>query len=575
MSLVIGHRSSVIKSLCHYVIAHCSLNKLPIISSCMVLDFCIFISYIYTFNVLKPPQMKKFILFFTRCLVFLCLPASLHSQELFTKVFYDPNANTWAYAIDRTVDTNFILCGEYNLMPSVIKLDPQGTILWSRTFGNMDGTFYSMANTVDSCVVLAGNILNSSNSDFDIFCLKMNMNGDTLWSRVIDMGYFETVHSVKQTLDHGFILAGDASEARAFVVKLDAAGNLVWGKLFTSWTSIYSGAANAIDQLPDGGYIVTGYTVNEVYGGNLMYIMKLYSNGVISWAKQVASANGYNSEGFDIVAVSGGIETYFTSQNYLSLMKTDLSGNVLWSRKFSYMADTRDNSYMKCHPTSDGGILFVSGHAYSEGLLIKTDSLGNTEWAQDLYLAITDVTDWGDGGHMVVGNGPLWGVYMTWTLNHQIGIMKTDSAGNASSCHDQWNYPSTEFPLVLADCSFNVLSAGTTQHFPIPVSIPVLQTDTGCVAMTGGVRETAPVNAALEVYPNPSDGSFHLTTTGITPQEITALEVYNIFGKRIFFSTDPAVIRTELNLGNVPDGLYTVKVTIEKSDLLRKLLICK
>ena len=136
------------------------------------------------------------------CLVWLMLFNTAQNvmaqQTLFTKVIYDPAWNHYvqAYSVVRTFDHSYIVAGQMNDKALAMKLDSTGSVVWSKAVGSTDGAFNAVTATNDSCVVFAGIAYNSYEGIDSLFCVKMNPNGDTIWTRTIPHGGF---YSVKQT----------------------------------------------------------------------------------------------------------------------------------------------------------------------------------------------------------------------------------------------------------------------------------------------------------------------------------------------------------------------------------------
>ena len=84
------------------------------------------------------------------------------------------------------------------------------------------------------------------------------------WAKTYHVtGAAETVNSLQQTTDGGFIAAGDlgtftgcparGSQNQAWVFKLDPMGNIVWQR-----TYLRSASVDSIQQTSDGGFILAG-----------------------------------------------------------------------------------------------------------------------------------------------------------------------------------------------------------------------------------------------------------------------------------------------------------------------------
>jgi hypothetical protein len=141
-----------------------------------------------------------------------------------------------------------------------------------------------------------------------------------------------------------------------------------------------------------------------------------------------------NDKGF---IISGSIESNHYATDLL-LQKTDSLGNIQWRKQFVYYGETTGWSVIQ---TPDHGYL-VGGGAYTpyvkhsyQGLLIKTDSLGNEQWRRypgspdydDCYCIVRNSPD----GNYIVGT--LLGVGQFYNSMYdfsKIRLMKFSNAGN-------------------------------------------------------------------------------------------------------------------------------------------------
>jgi len=87
--------------------------------------------------------------------------------------------------------------------------------------------------------------------------------------------------------------------------------------------------ATAIQQTEDGGFIVAGY-----YAGSNIFFMKLNSNGDTIWVKKIigvfcfANSVQLTKDGYII----SGYTSYGAGGDDILIIKTDINGNILWSR---------------------------------------------------------------------------------------------------------------------------------------------------------------------------------------------------------------------------------------------------
>lgn len=79
----------------------------------------------------------------------------------------------------------------------------------------------------------------------------------------------------------------------------------------------------------------------------------------------------------------------------------------------------------------------------------------------------------------------------------------------------------------------------------------------------------------VRVYPNPSNGSFHVSIDYPGRSGKLKLKIYNVNGEPVhqtILHPDAAVIQRKITLDH-PSGLYMLRITGEKSSIYKKLLI--
>lgn len=106
-------------------------------------------------------------------------------------------------------------------------------------------------------------------------------DGSTRWTQTYGGSDRDGGYSVQQTLDGGYIIAGHtdsfgAGNSDVYLIKTDPSGD-------TLWTQTYGGSSGdggqSVQQTLDGGYIITGHTDSFGVGGFDVYLLKTDANG--------------------------------------------------------------------------------------------------------------------------------------------------------------------------------------------------------------------------------------------------------------------------------------------------------
>ena len=101
-----------------------------------------------------------------------------------------------------------------------------------------------------------------------------------MWNQVYGGAGADFAHSLVETSDGGFALAGETcsvDDGNGFwLVKTDAKGNLEWDQTYrrTEYDRPYS-----LIQTSDGGYALAGETIN--LGSTYLWVVKTNENGII------------------------------------------------------------------------------------------------------------------------------------------------------------------------------------------------------------------------------------------------------------------------------------------------------
>ena len=168
-------------------------------------------------------------------------------------------------AVQTTIDGGYIISGTLSDDISLIKTDSNGNIVWSKTY---DGKNFdegrSVVQTSDNGFIITG--CTDCNSYSDVILIKTDSAGDTLWTRTYGGYDNEFGNYVQQTTDGGYIITGQTQSfgngySDIWLIKTDSAGDTLWTRTFGG-ESLEVGSC--VQQTTDGGYIITGINFSLV-----------------------------------------------------------------------------------------------------------------------------------------------------------------------------------------------------------------------------------------------------------------------------------------------------------------------
>ncbi|KPL11642.1 hypothetical protein AMJ71_00005, partial [candidate division TA06 bacterium SM1_40] len=201
-------------------------------------------------------------------LLVLCVPLMASGQITFERT-YGGISSDGGYSVAQTVDGGYIVTGFTVPFPAanrdvyLIKTDEAGDTVWTRTYGGSDDEDgYFVAQTADGGYIIAGRTQSFGAGAYDMYLIKTDGVGDTAWTRTFGGPIEDEARSVAQTADGGYIVAGftgsfGAGARDVYLVKTDSSGDMVWTRTYGGSDDDYG---SSVALTSDGGYIITGYT---------------------------------------------------------------------------------------------------------------------------------------------------------------------------------------------------------------------------------------------------------------------------------------------------------------------------
>jgi Tol biopolymer transport system component len=283
----------------------------------------------------------------------------------------------------------------------LMRIDAEGSIIWEMEYGgDDDANFSSIIEVGQDEYVLLGEIASSYVRDeTDIYLVKVDGEGNEIWSRTFGERGMDLGKMVRQTTDGGYIIVGDQAdeyptnnvyESRIYLIKTDAEGNLVWSRTYGD-KILYLGWSVA--QVPDGGYVLTGWEAKTIEDRDVILI-KTDPLGEVEWSRTWDL--GKRDGGFDLILTSDGYIVIACIQSMGSggpsavLLKVDLDGNEIWNKLIG--EEAIGNTFWHILEDSDGGYIMAgdthmgkvpdTGEDIHGAWMVKTDANGEILWEQ-------------------------------------------------------------------------------------------------------------------------------------------------------------------------------------------------
>ena len=314
-----------------------------------------------------------------------------------TQTFGTPE-DEFGVSCKTTMDGGYVIAGDMQCQEGLcddiilVKADDQGTQEWIRSYG---GDWQESASSVISVMADGGFLIGGSTESFgagcaDIYLIRTNEIGDTLWTRTYGGGGNDWCSSVRPTHDGGFVVAGVCGPGRGdydiWLLRTDEFGNEIWGRLFGGSEDEW---AYDVRQTDDDGYIIAGTTRSFGAGSGDVYLVRLDRSANLLWE---ATFGGFEDDCAYSVActmdggyiVAGYTESFGAGSRDAYLIKVDQFGFQDWDNWFG--GDDEDVAYtVKPAIETDGYILAGRTASFGEGdndlYVIKTYYDGSEEWS--------------------------------------------------------------------------------------------------------------------------------------------------------------------------------------------------
>lgn len=229
----------------------------------------------------------------------------LNAQSPFQKLYSAENKRCSGGWLITSSEGNLIHCGVFNRDPNFVgngeevmvwMTDPKGKMLWNMVI-NRSTTWSIFINhaaaTPDGGCILGCTYYSGAFAFINIpVIIRLNKNGEVLWSKKTASNTKLNMSGIKP-ISGGYLISANVwSGARTMLMKIDLAGNILWGKVLNSTRLFAAGAYEMADSsliIPGGitrgewthfdknGVFISGrsfdYGTNNQYFGTLEHCL--------------------------------------------------------------------------------------------------------------------------------------------------------------------------------------------------------------------------------------------------------------------------------------------------------------
>ncbi|TRW22213.1 T9SS type A sorting domain-containing protein [Flavobacterium zepuense] len=469
-------------------------------------------------------------------------------------------------------------------------------IEWQKSFGSVgDDIFYDVAPTLDGGYISAGFSTHDptypNNIAVNAIMVKTDAAGELQWQHLYGGLGDERARKVLQNTDGTYLIAGETSStpegsaailSDIWLLKIDSEGNEVWSKTFGGSDNEF---LSSFEPTSDGGYVMCGYTFSNDgdvlgnHGDYDMWVVKLDTEFEIEWQACLGGETadyGYmatETPDGDFI-VTGAVQPPDNPSEY-GVYKLDSEGTTVWGATFG--GGWHDSPYDIAFTPNGGYIIagqddstdITDNLGGADAWLLKIDADGVQEWAKS-YGSPGDDLAWGivpvTGGYVVSG----------YTAADEMGaagpnawLFKIDEEGTVLL---EETFGGNLFERFYAfkqtdDNGFILSGTSTSNDGDLTQNNGAF--DAWLVKLSPdvlGLKNST--KNTLTLYPNPNNGIF--TIGGDIVLDNATLNVYSTLGQLVY---SDKVTQAMVLLPNLAAGVYQVQLTTGKATYSQRLVV--
>jgi len=279
-------------------------------------------------------------------------------EEEWTRTFELSPYETIGAAVRQLPDGGYAVAGRAGINGEfdsfLVRTDAAGSELWSRTYdAGDDDRAHGLALTDDGGFILAGQAWFGDLifGSYDIYVVKTNAAGDVEWTRTYEFADgigpgADVALAVEAVSAGGYIIVGNTQSSvwDGWVIRTDELGNPIWDRTYNDGGN--SDQLTSVRELPGGGFVFGGLFATS-QGDVDMALVRTDDQGVPAWT-QTFGLPGFDDQGRSVALMPDGgfvLAGYTSSFGpggwSMHVVRTDAGGAELWSQTHGGSADDR------------------------------------------------------------------------------------------------------------------------------------------------------------------------------------------------------------------------------------------
>lgn len=266
----------------------------------------------------------------------------------------------------------------------LVKMDLNGKTIWKKTYGgSTEEAGFRIIETSNGDLLIAG--LVQANAPYrDIYVIRLTPDGDMIWENTYGGDGDELVSDVIELSDGNFMIAGSTQSPGAalvdiYLVKINGDGTQLFGRMIGG-SNLEIG--RKLSRTTTNKIMLLAGTQSYGAGDRDFYLLQLNSNGDTIFTKTYGGAGYEETQSMKRLAngnylLHGHSASNQPAHNMYSLVVNE-SGDVIWEKEFGGLE--HDGGQAALQDSRTNLVLVGETNSFGSGrqiYFVKTDTYGN------------------------------------------------------------------------------------------------------------------------------------------------------------------------------------------------------